>query len=489
MKSKTRISCALAPLLVLSLVPKLLADSQQVGGPRRIGHGRPPLYINLTPAASVHYSPAQLRHAYGVDQLAATGTNQKIAIVDAYGNANIQNDLNTFCSQFGLNSTTIQILGNNSGTQSGWALETALDVEWAHAIAPGATIILSVAATSSFGDLLNAVDAAVNAGATVVSMSWGSGEFSGMSIYDNHFNRPNVTFTASSGDSGAEVEWPAASPYVIAVGGTTLYLDGSNNRSSESGWSGSGGGLSSYYSAPAFQTGWQTSGHRAGPDVSYVADPNTGMSVYDSSNGGWFVVGGTSAGAPQWAALVALVNELRRNAGASFLGWAQPAFYSVGQGSATTPYAINGAYFFDVTQGNNGNSATPGYDVVTGLGSPLANALIPAMAPSVQASPDFSLSASPSSQNIKTGSTAAYAISINPVGGFSDVVGLSLSGLPVGASATFSPPSLTGSGSSTLTVTTSRSVRRAAYALSITGTSNGSNGARTHSTTVSLKTH
>src|SRR3954464_338944 len=145
MNSKTRIYCWLAPLIVQTLNTNLFADSLQVGGPARVGHGRPPLHVNLTPAASAHYSPAQLRHAYGFDQLAATGANQKIAIVDAYGNANIQNDLNTFCSQFGLSSTTVQILGQNSGTDTGWALETALDVEWAHAIAPGATIILSVA--------------------------------------------------------------------------------------------------------------------------------------------------------------------------------------------------------------------------------------------------------------------------------------------------------------------------------------------------------
>src|SRR5205823_6642705 len=134
-----------------------------------------------------------------------------------------------------------------------------------------------------------------------------------------HFNKPNVTFTASSGDSGAGVEWPAASPYVVAVGGTSLYLDGSNNRGSESAWSGSGGGISSYYSQPSFQTGWQTSTKLGVPDVSYDADPNTGVEVYDSVNGGWFVVGGTSAGAPQWAALVALANELRANAGAATL--------------------------------------------------------------------------------------------------------------------------------------------------------------------------
>ena len=107
------------------------------------------------------------------------------------------------------------------------------------------------------------------------------------------------------------VEWPAASPYVTGVGGTSLYLDSNGNRSSETGWSGSGGGNSVYYSQPSFQVGWQSASGRGVPDVSLVADPNTGVKVYDSVNGGWYVVGGTSASTPQWAGLIALANQLR----------------------------------------------------------------------------------------------------------------------------------------------------------------------------------
>jgi subtilase family serine protease len=205
---------SLGSALIVAASTSLFAESIEIGGPLRPGHARPPLHVNASPSTSVYYSPAQIRHAYGLDQLSATGVGQKIAIVDAYGNVNIQSDLDTFCAQFGLGSTTVQILGSNSGGDKGWAMETALDVEWAHAIAPGATIILSVAASSSTGDLLNAIDAAVNAGATVVSMSWGGSEFFGESFYDGHFNKANVAFTASSGDNGAGVEWPAVSPYV-----------------------------------------------------------------------------------------------------------------------------------------------------------------------------------------------------------------------------------------------------------------------------------
>src|SRR5262249_32957068 len=148
-----------------------------------------------------------------------------------------------------------------------------------HAIATNATIILSVAPTPSTGDLLNAVKAAVNAGANVVSMSWGTTEFSSESGLDSYFQAPGVTFVASSGDSGElpsrpEVEWPAVSPYVVSVGGTSLLLDASNARASETAWSSSGGGLSSYYSIPGWQSGWMGYAARGVPDVSYDADPN-----------------------------------------------------------------------------------------------------------------------------------------------------------------------------------------------------------------------
>jgi subtilase family serine protease len=481
MIKKRLIAHCLAAILAMAITSSLPAKTIPVSGPARPGHARPPLHINVTPSASTYYNPAQIRHAYGFDQLTASGANQKIAIVDAYGNSAIQNDLNTFCSQFGLNPTTVQILGNNSGSDPGWALETALDVEWAHAIAPGATIILSVANSSSSVDLLNAVDAAVNAGATVVSMSWGGPEFNGMASYDGHFNRPNVTFMASSGDSGAGVEWPAASPYVVAVGGTTLHLDSNGNRTSETAWSGSGGGASSVYSQPAYQSGWQTSGRRGVPDVSLVADPSTGVLVYDSINGGWFIVGGTSASAPQWAGLVALANELRANSGSTPISSFNNTLYPLARGGTSIPYTVNPAYLYDVTQGNNGGyNAGATYDFVTGLGSAVANALVPALAPSTL-NPNFAISATPASQTITAGGNASYLVSVSSVGGFSSSVGLTVSGLP-GATASFSPQSINGSGSSTLTIATSSSTPAGSYTVTITGQSGG----LVHSATVTL---
>ena len=433
------------------------------------GYARPPLHVNITPSAATYYTPAQIRHAYGFDQLQADGTGQKIAIVDAYGNASIQSDLNTFCTQFGLPATTVTILGPNSSADTGWALETALDVEWAHAIAPRATIILSVAQSASDFDLLRAVAAATNAGATVVSMSWGGSEFSGESAYDPYFQAAGVTFVASSGDSGElsgriQVEWPAVSPYVVGVGGTSLQLDANNNRASETAWSSSGGGLSTVYARPVWQNTWSGYSYRGVPDVSYNADPDTGVLVYDAVNGGWFIVGGTSAGAPQWAATIALANQ-SRSAGLA----GNPDIYKVA-GSAPN---INPAAFYDITSGSNGGDADDkagtGYDLVTGLGSPLANALVPALAP---LKPDFSLSMSPSSQTVAAGRVSGnYTVTITSTNGFTGTVKLDSGGLPAGSTYTFNPVSVGGSGSSILSVMAPGGTAAGVYPFTITATS------------------
>ena len=374
MKAKCSSFGVLLASLCFTLTTPLSAQDIFIGGPLRPGYARPPLHIFVNPAATgagaaVPYTPAQIRIAYGFNQLSATGAGQKIAIVDAYGNQNIQSDLNAFCSQFGLNATTVQVIGSNPGGRgNGWDMETSLDVEWAHVVAPGATIILSVAPNASNSALLAAVDAAVAAGASVVSMSWGGTESSGESSYDYHFNKANVTFVASSGDGGElptlpEVEWPAASPYVVGVGGTSLYLDSNGNRIagpsglSETAWSDSGGGLSSYYPLPSWQKGWNTwllngvSSARGVPDVSYVADPNTGLYVYCSTYsrlGSWWQVGGTSAGAPQWAALIALANQGR----ASGVNGNNDIYSTAVAG---TPTIINANNFTDISSGSNGS--------------------------------------------------------------------------------------------------------------------------------------
>jgi subtilase family serine protease len=209
----------------------------------------------------------------------------------------IQSDLDQFCATFGIPTTTVKVYYPQGvpHSDSGWALETSLDVEWAHAIAPGARIVLVVAASDRLSDLLSAVDYAVTLCAKQVSMSYGGSEFWNETSYDFLFNRPDVTFVASSGDNGAGVSWPAASPYVVGVGGTTLSLGYYGNIISETAWSGSGGGISAYESRPAYQDGWHGALGRVVPDVSYAADPNTGVAIYMSDyhgQRGWLTAGG-----------------------------------------------------------------------------------------------------------------------------------------------------------------------------------------------------
>jgi subtilase family serine protease len=354
------------------------------------------------PMGPVGYTPSQVRHAYGFDQILfskstgspqfpfvfapGNGYGQTIAIVDAYDDLTALSDLNAFSSTFNLP----QMNGNGGptftkATPQGqpladptggkWAAEIALDVEWAHAIAPQANILLVEA--KSANDLLGAVDyARQQPGVSVVSMSWGGPEFSSETTYDATFQTPanhsGVSFVASSGDDGAPALWPSVSGNVLSVGGTHLNIDASGNYLSETGWSGSGGGSSTYEAKPSYQNNVPLSAtKRMAPDVAYDADLNTGFAVYSTANGGWIEVGGTSAGAPQWAALLAIANQGRAFYGKGLLypKWAQNALYLTSSSSA----------FHDITSGNNGFAAGPGYDLVTGLGSPKAPSVVSAL--------------------------------------------------------------------------------------------------------------
>ena len=277
-----------------------------------------------------------------------------------------------------------------STTDPGWALETSLDVEWAHALAPGANILLVEAASGSLSDLFSAVStASQQPGVSVVSMSWGTNEFWGESSFDSLFTTPaghtGVTYVAASGDSGAwsGPMYPSVSPNVLAVGGTSLTLNSNGGYGSESGWSGSTGGFSgldsywwSYESQPSYQNAALQAaglsyGVRTTPDVSFNADPNSGVAVYDSvsysGQSGWFQVGGTSAAAPAWAGLIAITDQGLATGGKGPLSGTQ---------AQTQLYGLPSSDFHDITSGFNGYSATTGYDLVTGLGSPKANAVI-----------------------------------------------------------------------------------------------------------------
>jgi subtilase family serine protease len=344
----------------------------------------------ITNPTIVGYTPSQIRAAYSFDQLTtfatssgsepANGAGQTIAIVDAYNDPNIASDLAAFDAAFGIAAPpSFKIVSQTGSTRlplgnPGWDTEISLDVEWAHAIAPGANILLVETTSDRWSDLIAGVGyAKVQPGVSVVSMSWDVSEYRIETATDSTFttaaNHP-VTFVAASGDYGAPPEYPAISPNVLSVGGTTLNLAAGGRYGSETAWSGSGGGVSPIEKEPVYQDGAQNTGFRGNPDVAYDADPNTGFAVYDTIDDrygtGWQEIGGTSAGAPQWSALLAIANEGLAAAGKSALAQAQARLYS-----------LPASAFHDVTRGGNGvYSAGTGYDAVTGLGSPVANVLI-----------------------------------------------------------------------------------------------------------------
>jgi subtilase family serine protease len=333
----------------------------------------------LAAASTTGLTPAQVRHAYGFDRLAGDGAGQTIALVTAYDHPFIVQDLAAFSRRFGLPDPPSFVKATPQGTpptDALWALEASLDVQWAHAVAPRANLLLVEARSASVGDLLAAADyARRQPGVTVVSMSWGVGEFSAQTFYEPTFTAPpgsaGVAFVAASGDGGASTGplWPAVSPNVLAVGGTQLVADPSGNRVSEDGWPGSGGGTSRHVAAPSAQAAVTGRAWRSTPDVAYHASRAIGFAVYCSVpvNGlsGWLQVGGTSAGAPQWAGLLALANQARAASARPPVANAVAAVYGLGTGA-----------FFDVTTGSNGHSAGPGYDLVTGRGAPVADRVV-----------------------------------------------------------------------------------------------------------------
>jgi hypothetical protein len=368
------------------------------------------------PSGTTVYTPAQIRSAYGINGLSLDGTGQTIAIVDAYDDPNILASLDTFDEQFGLTDsgpslydqygpassfltvlnqygqpTSLPTTDPSGAGVDNWEVEEALDVEWVHAITPGAQIILVEANSQSPSDLMAAVaTAASQPGVSVVSLSWGFPEGIAISAgdeatYNGTFTTPGVTFVASTGDHGtADPEYPAYSPNVVAVGGTSLYLNANNSYNSETGWGynsssqgtfiGSGGGLSLYEPEPAYQQGVQSTGSRTTPDVSLDADPATGAWIADLYNQGpsspFQAVGGTSVSAPVWAGLLTLVNQGRVAAGKSTLNSSSPTE------TQTALYSLSRSDYNSITSGFNGYTANLGYNLVTGLGTPVANSLV-----------------------------------------------------------------------------------------------------------------
>ena len=344
-------------------------------------------------------TPAQMLQAYGINNIqfngiTGAGAGQTIAIIDAYDDPNIATDLASFDNTFGIAAppgfTKLNEYGGASlpgadytdSKPNTWELEESLDVEWAHAIAPAASIILYEANSDSTSDLLNeAVNTARNnPNVSVISMSFSSPEFSGEQNLDSIFTTPSghqgITFLAATGDTGSPGGYPAYSPNVVAVGGTTLSINSSGNWTNETAWNSSGGGTSRYEFEPTYQDGVQSTGRRTTPDVSMDANPSSGVPVFDSYDNGtsrpWIEVGGTSLATPMWAGLIAIADQGRAASGLGTLDGASqtlPMLYEAGTSS-----------YHDIVSGSNGAfSAGPGYDEVTGIGTPVANLLMPAL--------------------------------------------------------------------------------------------------------------
>jgi subtilase family serine protease len=379
--------------IVISLLFVIASSSRGTGQNSSVDtYVHPPLRVQgQAQKAVVGLTPPQISKAYGLDRVSNRGAGQVIGIVDAFDHSRIEEDLAQYSSTFALpqcNSANgcfrkIYASGQKPRLDHTWALEIAVDVEWAHAIAPEAGILLVEAASDQFDDMMAAVQVAVQNGATVVSMSWGRSEFPDESANDNRFLATGVTFVAAAGNFGAGTLYPAVSPNVVAVGGTTLFVDSLGNYLNEAAWAGSGGGQSKYETEPPYQIDFPIPNNamlrRGNPDVAYNADPATGFAVYDSFpvNGfsGWIQAGGTSAGTSQWAALLAIANSSRRSKGKAALTGTPAALYDAARQST----------YHDITTGSNGTcgllcTAAPGYDYVTGLGSPQANRLIQALA-------------------------------------------------------------------------------------------------------------
>jgi hypothetical protein len=414
---------------LLSMGPAApLAPHDQMAPTYVVYHHRPGITPFVGPSG-YGFSPTQMRAAYAVDQVifqsggkpvTGDGTGETIAIVDAYDDPSAANDLAFFDNAWSLpaaNFTKIGIdaSGNASTTKfpsanAGWALEISLDIEWAHAIAPAAKLILVEANSASGTDLVRAVQYAATTGAAqVVSMSWGGQDFAGEQSYDPVFNVPGVTFVASSGDNGNISHrgggpiWPSVSDNVVAAGGTSLFLNTDNSWKSESGWSGSGGGVSQFEPAPTYQQGLKiysgdppANGMRVVPDISWDADPATGVPVYDTfGQNGWLEVGGTSAAAPQLSALFAIADQGRALHGLAPLNGPADTLPDLYKAPATD--------YHDITTGNNGYPAGPGFDEVTGIGTPIATQLMPDLGAPLQQQILTTVTISPSNPTVGDG--------------------------------------------------------------------------------------
>jgi len=326
-------------------------------------------------AAPTGRRPAEIYYAYGIDKITSKGEGQTVAIVVPAGSETLVNDLNTYSAYFGLPNATVSFIypqGVPTVRNDGWALETTLDATMVHMIAPKAKILMVICNTSAISGLVQGIDAAVAAGAKIISLSWGSVEWSNQFSYSSHLNVPGVVFTSATGDSGYGTSWPSTEAGVIAVGGTQLVSSGTSGTVVEQVWYRSGGGISKFYARPSWQSKVQSTTFRTVPDLSINASGYTiYMSSYNSQKG-YLNTTGTSASSPIIAGLIALGYSTRTSA--------LPADIH------PTLYTNSSLFIKDIIGGTTGTganiilgTAVAGYDYATGLGVPNAPAFVNAL--------------------------------------------------------------------------------------------------------------
>jgi kumamolisin len=441
---------------------------------------------------SASFLGSDMRAAYYGGSL--TGSGQSLGLLEYYGTDLA--DLTTYFKNAGQTNNVSVTLLSTDGTSTSCVYsacddtEQTLDMTQAIGMAPGlSSLVMYVGSTDSAIFNSMATHSPLNAQLSS-SWTWNPADPTTDNPYFEEFAAQGQNLFQAAGDSGAwtasgtgsEV-YPADSVYVTTVGGTDLDTSSAAGPwSSETAWVDGGGGISPHkYAIPSWQTTAAagcsscSKSYRNGPDVSananftfYVCADQTTCTAND--------YGGTSFAAPMWAGYLALVNQQSVANGNKTLGFINPSLYTIGEGSSYD------SDFHDITSGSNGDSATTGYDLATGWGSPNGSALLNALAGSVSTQPGFTLSASPGAVSILQGNAGSSTISSSVTGGFDSAIALTASGEPSGVTVGFSPTSITGAGSSSMSITVASTVAAGTYTITVTGTS----GSTVETTTVSL---
>ena len=441
-------------------------------------------------------SPADLQTAYTMGTNDGSGETVGLAEYDGFK----QSDISTFTQNYNLPALTPTVAAVDGGVSSlgGGQIEVTLDIDAVDVYAPKAGQVVYEAPNTDTAWVDEWAKMASDDKVNVVSNSWLLGEscesqpISPTHDSTNQMVSEGITILSASGDWGGHgcdyngdnstvtVDYPASDPNVTGVGGTTLTTGSGGSYQSETVWNSgssgstrSGGGYSSIYTTPSWQSSVNSNKYRAVPDVSDAADPNAG-GLAINLNGGWESVGGTSEAAPLWAGYLA---NVAKKAGKS-LGNINPTIYHIG-GSAN--YSQD---FHDTTQGNNDTyNAGTGYDLATGWGTPIGDKLTTDItAGTTPPTNDFSIAASPTSATVQSGQSTTTTVTTTVTAGSAENITLSATGLPSGATATFNPPTLDGAGKSTLTIATTSTTPSGTYQVGVTGSDTDA----THSATFAL---